>query len=43
MKQKLRTLARALYILLDDCQWKITHITIENTYRIIAIFEPKRK
>ena len=43
MKQKLRTLTRALYILLDDCQWKMTHITIENTYRIIAIFEPKRK
>ena len=24
MKQKLRTLTRVLYILLDDCQWKIT-------------------
>ena len=43
MKQKLRTLTRALYILLDDCQWKMTHITVENGYRIIAIFEPKRK
>ena len=31
MQQKLRTLTRALYILLDDCQWKMTH-TLDNLY-----------
>ena len=41
MQQKLLT--SPLYILLHDCARKMPQITIENRYRIIAIFEPKRK